>query len=116
MTPYEKRRLATWKRRGIKIRTYGEYDLMYDLAGGKCEACGKPLSRENGNSDMPTAQLDHDHRTGEPRGILCANCNRTVGFVETYNYKNRQGVGMYLLKTSYEEPLSISKSGVNINE
>ena len=31
---------------------------------------------------METANLDHNHKTGEPRGILCRNCNYVMGIVE----------------------------------
>lgn len=38
--------------------------------GGVCGLCksGKP------------AHIDHDHRTGEFRGVLCFNCNRALGY------------------------------------
>jgi hypothetical protein len=94
----QKERIKKWKSRGIVISDFSEYEALYNKAKGECEACGKKLSLENGNSDEPTAQLDHDHKTGIPRGILCANCNRSIGQLETYNYKNRHGVAKYLLK------------------
>ena len=94
----QKERIRKWKSRGIVISDFSEYEALYNKAKGECEACGKKLSLENGNSDEPTAQLDHDHKTGIPRGILCANCNRSIGQLETYNYKNRHGVAKYLLK------------------
>ena len=94
----QKERIRKWKSRGIAINDFEEYEVLYNKAKGECEVCGKKLSLENGNSDEPTAHLDHDHRSGKIRGILCSNCNRSIGQLEKYNYKNRYGVAMYLLK------------------
>lgn len=38
---------------------------------GRCAICGTPFkTRRN---------IDHDHKTGEVRGILCHMCNRALG-------------------------------------
>ena len=56
-------------------KTYGitiqEYDQMLENQGGKCAICGGGTSKRH-------LQLDHDHKTGEPRGLLCGNCNRKL--------------------------------------
>lgn len=41
-----------------------------------CKICGKDI-KDN-------AQIDHDHITGEVRGLLCSRCNMSVGIYETY--------------------------------
>jgi hypothetical protein len=60
-------------------REYGisgeEYDALFRWQGGVCFICGrKPRTKR--------LAVDHDHRTGEVRGLLCANnengCNRAV--------------------------------------
>jgi hypothetical protein len=60
-------------RKGHLKKTYGltleDYDRLLEAQGGKC-VCGstkKPL------------HVDHDHETGEVRGLLCGPCNRTIG-------------------------------------
>jgi len=42
--------------------------------GGICPGCGRHQSEFT-----KKLCLDHDHETGEYRGLLCSNCNRRVG-------------------------------------
>lgn len=59
-------------------RTYGledgEYEALLELQGGRCYVCRRPTTRR--------LAVDHDHVTGEPRGLLCADptrgCNHAV--------------------------------------
>ncbi|MGV9806026.1 endonuclease domain-containing protein [Micromonospora chersina] len=54
-------------------RRYGvgqkEFDELLAEQGGVCAICGSPDPQH----------LDHDHRTGWVRGILCFNCNGGLG-------------------------------------
>lgn len=52
--------------------TMAEYLVMHEAQSGRCAICGKP---ENGKR----LAVDHDHETGEVRGLLCQNCNRGLG-------------------------------------
>lgn len=67
-------RLAT------KLKTYGlskdEYDKMVLKQNGKCYICKKkqPLHINNGELN-----IDHDHKTGKVRGLLCNSCNTGLG-------------------------------------
>lgn len=48
--------------------------------GGKCLLCGKPISLEiKGNKSDYV--VDHDHETGEIRGVLHRSCNAAEGKV-----------------------------------
>jgi hypothetical protein len=57
-------------------RKYGltleEFDALLASRGGGCAICGK-AGADN---------VDHDHRTGRVRGILCWNCNIAIGQLE----------------------------------
>ncbi len=44
---------------------------------GRCPICLRTLSISFG--DKSAFHLDHDHRTGRIRGILCGNCNCGIG-------------------------------------
>jgi hypothetical protein len=48
------------------------YELWVARFGERCGICGRPPS-EGRRLDR-----DHDHRTGEPRGLLCHRCNRAL--------------------------------------
>lgn len=58
------------------LATYGitaeEYRAIYEAQGGKCAIC----QRATGASKK--LSVDHDHKTGEVRGLLCTPCNRDV--------------------------------------
>lgn len=41
---------------------------------GRCSICGNTWSKK--------LCIDHDHRTGRIRGVLCHNCNVVLGFVD----------------------------------
>lgn len=51
--------------------SYDEYELLLACQDGRCAICrGKP--RKNALS------VDHDHQTGEIRGLLCSRCNHKL--------------------------------------
>lgn len=45
--------------------------------GGLCAICRQP-ERTARNQVLA---VDHDHSTGEVRGLLCSHCNRAVGLL-----------------------------------
>lgn len=65
--------LAATRRYGVGP---GDYERQLAAQGGVCAGCG-PRTGRNGTSKR--LAWDHDHATGEVRGLLCSTCNRTVG-------------------------------------
>ncbi len=53
--------------------TLEQYDEMFEEQDGNCAICGLPEL-------MKRLSVDHNHNTGEVRGLLCAKCNRFLGF------------------------------------
>jgi hypothetical protein len=55
--------------------TSGEFDIILAAQGGRCKFC---LTTKPGGRG--TWHVDHDHLTGRVRWLLCANCNRGLGY------------------------------------
>ena len=60
------------------MRTYGitlqDYNAMFEEQDGRCAICGVH------QSELKRAlAVDHDHGTGEVRGLLCQKCNAGIG-------------------------------------
>ena len=76
------------ERRSNKLKqlygvTLEEYNVIYGNQGGVCAICGKRekrLDKRTGNAK--NLSIDHDHVTGEVRGLLCINCNMAIGGFE----------------------------------
>lgn len=69
-------RRATLKRNyGITPERYAE---MLAAQGGACAVCKLP---QRGKRQKHLA-VDHCHRTGKLRALLCRGCNRAAGFLE----------------------------------
>ena len=67
------------KREYYLVRNYGitldDYNLMFENQGGVCAICGcKPEDSKN-----RILHVDHCHKTGKVRGLLCSTCNITIG-------------------------------------
>lgn len=58
------------RRYGITLE---EYEKMLESVGGRCEICGASNS-DHGHR----LGVDHNHATGEIRGILCKSCNVAI--------------------------------------
>lgn len=48
-----------------------EYQSMYDKQNGLCEVCCTSSER--------LLAVDHNHKTGRIRGLLCSQCNLAIG-------------------------------------
>lgn len=64
--------------RNSRIRAYGitpeRYKEMLNEQGNRCAICSKENKR--------AMAIDHDHKTGKVRGLLCDPCNLSLGHIE----------------------------------
>lgn len=64
--------------------TYVDYLRMFEEQGGVCACCGEQESgiHNRGKEAVRlTLAVDHDHSTGEVRGLLCTKCNKAIGLL-----------------------------------
>lgn len=61
-----------------RARVYGlsveELQALLEAHGGNCGACGDPFP-----SNSKHRHIDHCHKTGKVRGLLCRACNLAIG-------------------------------------
>lgn len=60
----------------------GLIEQLYEMQEGCCSICGKhgesPGAVDHGDR-MKVLHIDHDHKTGGIRGLLCIGCNIGLG-------------------------------------
>ena len=63
---------------GIDI---GRYKEMLSAQNGCCDICGKAESNEI-HGKVVSLAVDHDHKTGAVRALLCSACNTALGLFD----------------------------------
>ena len=66
--------------------TLEQYDKMFEEQNGNCAICGLPEL-------MRRLSVDHDHKTGVVRGLLCSSCNTKLGWYEKFNKEAKVYLG-----------------------
>lgn len=73
--PEIKRKIADQFLRKSFNLSIDDYEKMLTLQNGVCYICkGEETSVRNSR-----LAVDHNHKTGKIRGLLCSNCNRALG-------------------------------------
>jgi Recombination endonuclease VII len=79
-------RNANWARAGI-INSDGtpftkvNFDRFYQMQSGGCKICLRHQSEIK-----KALVVDHDHRTGFARGLVCQGCNIKIGSIESKEF------------------------------
>jgi len=72
-TPEQRRAQKLRRKYGLSV---AEYESLLAGQGGGCAICGRSCSSGR------RLAVDHCHRTGMVRGLLCKACNTAIGFLE----------------------------------
>ena len=112
-----KDKVAIWHKKerqkeGVKVKrkdkflrehygmTYEKYLEMLKDQNYVCAICGQEETRLSRSKEPTMLSVDHCHKTGEIRGLLCAKCNYGLGsFMDNIN--NLLSAAKYLEK-NYE--------------
>jgi hypothetical protein len=60
------------------------FEAIWNAFRGQCGICSKELTMpEQKRGQRPSAAvIDHDHNTGNIRGLLCNSCNKAIGLLK----------------------------------
>ena len=72
---------SKWKKQGI-ILTLAEYDTKFNSQSGNCAVCKTPQSKLKRR-----LAVDHNHKTGQVRGLVCISCNYIIGAIESNGHR-----------------------------
>lgn len=75
---------------GLDIK---QYKNKLEKQGGGCEICGSYIDGKGG--------IDHCHKTGKIRGILCSHCNAAIGHMNDGIERIQKAI-KYLIKYGEE--------------
>jgi len=58
-----------------------DYAVKLQAQGGVCALCGHSETKRV-KGTLASLAVDHDHQTGQVRGLLCGSCNQALGYLE----------------------------------
>ena len=102
---WDKKRSYTkhnWKKSGVLLsEQFKTYDELYDhyLSINNCQECDVSF-------DTCKRYLDHDHRTGLFRNVLCNGCNRRRAIDNKNNYMGIKYISMISV-TKNDKPADV---------
>jgi len=78
--------------------TYLEYHILLKSQGYRCEICRSELE----SSRYTKFAVDHCHKTGKIRGLLCTSCNTALGLLKDSEHRLHSAI-KYLQHHSRED-------------
>jgi hypothetical protein len=101
LTPEQRAHVKVQSTGNYRRRMYGlapaQFDALVAQQGGMCKLC----------RSKSATYVDHDHITGEVRGVLCPGCNAGLGLLGDTSEGLQAGID-YLLATREVVPMTDS--------
>jgi hypothetical protein len=76
----------------IELRRYGVtvnwYRAREQAQHGLCAICGQPETAKR-NGKVKRLSVDHDHCTGQARGLICQACNCKLAVIEDVDWYSK---------------------------
>jgi len=79
--------------------TLEQFDKVLEAQGGACAIC---KNTHNKKGEPFKLAVDHDHTTGEVRGLVCYLCNKSLAILLD-DYKRAYGAYLYLKTPPFEK-------------
>lgn len=70
---------SDWNRADKFELSAEQYRAMLETQNHLCAICNQPEKGLSKNGRIKALAVDHNHETGQVRGLLCANCNKGIG-------------------------------------
>ncbi len=67
---------------------------MYTNQSGRCSVCEKKV-------EFSAIKVDHNHLTGQVRGLVCSRCNTGLAYIDDKTFLINAGI--YLSKSNREK-------------
>lgn len=86
------------RERGVHTETLVSrsiFDAMLAEQGGVCAICRQPETKLSAKGRVRRLAIDHDHRTGRIRALLCSRCNTVVGYLKD-DYRLAERAAVYM--------------------
>ncbi|CAK0741591.1 Endonuclease VII domain-containing protein [Azospirillaceae bacterium] len=59
-----------------------KHNILIALQNNLCAICYRPEKSKNSNGITKRLAIDHSHKSGMVRGLLCQTCNHAIGLLE----------------------------------
>lgn len=76
------------KNRNLRMKfniSLDDYERILESQSGVCAICHQPETSRHVKGTIRRLAVDHDHETGEVRGLLCWMCNSRLGYFEYHD-------------------------------